>query len=431
MSKSFCSLVWDHQYVHTNGSFKYCCATNDKILDKKGNPYHINNSSFESVWNSDHMKNTRQQMIKGETVPACVKCVEQEAQGYKSMRRVDNKENYIRQTNADGSVNHSPHSAEVHFGNLCNLKCKMCSQNYSNQIGKELIEMGEEDPEWLNWVMKQSGNVNNWTNNLSVEYKWFKNPKISQKLVEWISKNITALSILGGEPTIIPEFWNIFFFFLKQGTLEDKNVTIVTNLTNVNPKVKQWLPKLKNWTIWASIDGIGERTEYIRYPSNWNKIVENLNFYKSVIDQKPNGRIVFSPAISILNIDQLDDLLKWQLDFAEGKWNNNYNLSWMAQVWYPKMLNYDVAPYEYKLKIADKLEKNRYKFNNTDKQFLHYYDGHIKNLRENKLEETERKHLLESFIKYNDQQDKFRGKTTWRKLIPALENSITKYLSQS
>ena len=173
------------------------------------------------------------------------------------------------------------------------------------------------------------------------------------------------------------------------------------------------------------------RDRYIRYPSNWNKIVENLNFYKSVLKEKPNGRIVFSPAISILNIDQLDDLLAWQLDFAEGKWNNNYNLSWMAQVWYPKMLNYDIAPYEYNLKIADKLEKNRSKFTDTDKQFLQYYDGHIKNLRENKVEESERKHLLESFIKYNDQQDKFRGKTTWRKLIPELETSITKYLSQS
>ena len=80
---------------------------------------------------------------------------------------------------------------------------------------------------------------------------------------------------------------------------------------------------------------------------------------------------------------------------------------------------------------ADKLEKNRSKFTDTDKQFLQYYDGHIKNLRENKVEESERKHLLESFIKYNDQQDKFRGKTTWRKLIPELETSITKYLSQS
>ena len=81
--------------------------------------------------------------------------------------------------------------------------------------------------------------------------------------------------------------------------------------------------------------------------------------------------------------------------------------------------------------LKDKLEKNRSKFTDTSKQFLKYYDGHIKNLRENKVEESERKHLLESFIKYNDQQDKFRGKTTWRKLIPELETSITKYMSQS
>jgi len=377
------------------------------------------------------MKNTRLEMIKGKTIPACVKCNEQEEQGYKSMRSVDNKEDYIRETNADGSVNHSPHSAEIHFGNLCNLKCKMCSQNYSNQIGKELLEMGKDDPEWLNWVMKQSGNVNNWTNNLSVEYKWFKNPKIAHKLVEWISKNVTELSILGGEPTIIPEFWKIFEHCEQKGTLTGKEVTIVTNLTNINPRVKTWLPKLENWTIWASIDGIGERTEYIRYPSNWNKIVENLNFYKSILKEKSNGKIVFSPAISILNIDQLDDLLLWQLEFAEGKFNNNYNLSWMAQVWYPKMLNYDVAPNDYRLKIAEKLEKNKHKFDDTDEEFKNYYNSHITNLQQDKIEAKERKHLLESFVKYNDQQDRFRGKTTWRKLIPELEQSITKYLSQS
>ena len=430
MSKSFCSLAWNHQYIHTNGSFKYCCATNDKILDRNGNPYHINNTSFEAVWNSDHMKETRLKMIKGETLSACVKCNEQEEQGYQSMRSIEDKEWYIKNTQADGSVSHLPHSTEVHFGNLCNLKCKMCSQAYSNQIGKELIEMGEEDPEWLSWVMKQSGNVNNWTNNLSVEYKWFKNDKIANKLVKWISDNTRTLCILGGEPTIIPEFWNIFDYCEKHGTLGDKQVTIVTNLTNVNPRVKKWLPKLQGWTIWGSIDGIGERTEYIRYPSNWNKIVENLNFYKSVINEKPNGKIVFSPAISILNIDQLDDLLLWQLEFAEGKWNLHYNLSWMAQVWYPKMLNYDVAPVEYKLKIADKLEKSRVKFKDTSPEFLIYYDGHINNLREDKVDSSERRNLLESLVKYNDRQDKFRGKKTWRKLIPDLEKSITKYLEQ-
>ena len=429
MSKSFCSLVWNHQYVHTNGSFKYCCATNQKILDKKNIPYHINNTSFEQVWNSDFMKQTRLKMIKSEPIEACVKCVEQEERGYTSMRRVDNKDEYINSTRSDGSVEHFPKSVEVHYGNLCNLKCKMCSQNYSNQIGKELIEMGEDDPEWLNWVMKESGNVNNWTNNLTVEYKWFKNEKINNKLIKWISDHSEEICILGGEPTIIPEFWNIFDYCEKNNTLKDKRFTIVTNLTNVNPRVRQWLPKLKHWTIWGSVDGIGARTEYIRYPSNWNKIVENLTVYKELIKEKKNGQIVFSPAIQLLNIDQLDELLYWFLEFSEDRWNMNYNLSWMAQVWYPKIANYDIAPTDYKLKVADKLEKNRDKFKGTSKQFLTYYDGHISNLRSEPIDELEKKRLLKSFVKYNDQQDKFRGKTTWRELVPELEKSINRYLS--
>ena len=429
MSKSFCSLLWKHQYLHTNGSFKFCCATKDKIVDKKNHPCNINNTSFEQVWNNEHVRKTRLKMINGETVSACAKCVYQEDRGYQSMRTVDNKENYIAKTNADGSVDHKPNSLEIHYGNLCNLKCKMCSQNYSNQIGKELLEMGEQDPEWLMWAKKESGNVNNWTNNLTVEYKWFKNTKVNKKVIEWISKHVDIMSVLGGEPTIIAEFWELFDYIDQQGTLKNKNITVVTNLTNVHKNVKKWLPQSKSWTIWASVDGIAERTEYIRYPSNWETIVKNLETYKELINAYGNGRIVFSPAIQILNIDQLDDLLEWFYNFSEEKWNTNYNLSWMSQVTYPKMLDYNYAPVEYKLKVADKLEKSLIKFKNTSKQFIKYYQGHINNLKTDNIDNNDRVRNLQNFIKYNDQQDKFRGKTTWRELIPELEKSITKFLS--
>jgi len=241
----------------------------------------------------------------------------------------------------------------------------------------------------------------------------------------------SAMAMGEDRPLIVPPvmftFPSLIVTVGSPSWLSDAAVTS-TPVANVNPRVKRWLPKLNHWTIWGSVDGIGERTEYIRYPSNWNKIVENLTIYKNLIKEKQNGRIVFSPAIQIMNIDQLDDLLYWFLEFSENKWNLNYNLSWMAQVWYPKMLNYDVAPIDYKLKIADKLEKSRTKFLNTSEQFLKYYDGHIRNLRTDNISDIERKYLLQNFIKYNDQQDKFRGKTTWRALLPDLEKSIKKFL---
>ena len=75
-----------------------------------------------------------------------------------------------------------------------------------------------------------------------------------------------------------------------------------------------------------------------------------------------NGRIIFSPAIQLLNIDQLDEMLEWFIDFSEGKWGDSFNISWLAQVWYPRICNYDIAPHDYRLKVADKLEKKNRAF---------------------------------------------------------------------
>ena len=425
MSKTYCSKLWDYQYIHMSGSFRFCCATNDNILHPKGHRYNINDISLENVWNSEHVRNTRLKMIAGEEIPECTKCVEQESRGYASMRSTNDKETNFSNTDKDGRISTMPNSMELHYGNVCNLKCRMCSQNYSNQVGKELLEIGEQDKDFLSWVTKQSGNVNNWTNNLSVEYKWFENEKNKNKLNEFISKNINDLIVIGGEPTIIPEFYELFDYCDKQDTLKEKDFTIVTNLTNTHPSMLERLPKLKKWTIWASIDGIGERTEYIRYPSNFNKIKDNLNIYKSLLNQHNNGRIVFSPAIQLLNIDQLDEMLEWFVDFADGAWGNSFDVSWLAQVWYPRICNYDIAPSEYRSKVADKLEQKIKSFEQY-KSIITFYKNQIENLRKDTLDKDMEKHLQKCFIKYNDRLDSHRGRTTWRQLLPDLETALTK-----
>ena len=427
MSNTYCAKLWNHQYLHMSGSFRFCCATNDNIMHN-GNRLHINNDSLIKAWNTAHVKETRLKMIRGEDIPECIKCVEQESRGYKSMREPQDIEKNFALTKNDGTVDIMPTTMELHLGNLCNLKCKMCGQNYSNQIGKELLEIGETDKEFLSWVYKQSGNVNNWTNNLSVEYTWFQNKKTKNKLFDYIAKNIKTLTVIGGEPTVIPEFWELFSYLEKNNTLKDQNITVVTNLTNINPKFTDWLPKLNSWTIWASIDGLGDITEYIRYPSNFKKVVENLNFYKKLLLESNNGRIVFSPAIQLLNIHQLDDMLKWFINFADDHWGKQFNVSWMSQVWYPRICNYDTAPKQYRYKVADKLEESvNYFTKYNDISF--FYNKQIKNLRNNFIEEPMEKHLQKAFIRYNDTQDKHRKGKTWRELLPDLEQALTDSIS--
>ena len=425
MPKTYCAFPFQHQYVHMSGSVRLCCATMENATDKKGNRIHMNNDSLQKTWNSDYMKQARLKMKNGEVLEACTKCVDQEARGYKSMRNDHGQEENLRKVNADGSMDVMPHSMELHFGNVCNLKCKMCGQDYSNQIGKEILQIGKKDKDFLEWVYKQSGNVNNWTNNLSVEYTWFQNQKTKKRLIEYVSKNITKLTIIGGEPTVIPEFYELLDYCYKNNTLKDKDITIVTNLTNTNPKMTKWLPEMKSWTIWASLDGIGDATEYIRYPSNFKKITENLNYYKEMLAEHGNGKITFSPAIQLLNIHQLDDMIKWFIYFSDGSWGDTFNVSWMSQVWYPRICNYDTAPRQYRLMVADKLEKSADYFAQY-KSISSFYNKQIENLRTDQLDKNTALDLQKSFIRYNDTQDKHRKGKTWRELLPELEETLTK-----
>ena len=431
MSKTFCSFPFNHQYVAASGAVRLCCATNSHAVSNKGHRFHMNNDSLENVWNSDYMKQTRLKMIKGERLKECTKCYEQEDAGVKSMRMTMKKKFFIENTQADGTLSILPNSMELHYGNICNLKCKMCSQNYSHLIGKELLEIGETDKDFLNWVYKQSGNVNNWTNNLKVEYTWFKSERVKRKLNSYISKHIKFLTIIGGEPTIIPEFYELLDYCDKENTLKDKQLTIVTNLTNTNPKMIHWLKRCKDWIIWASIDGLGPITEYIRYPSNFKKISENLEFYKKLALEYGNGDISFSPAIQLLNIHQLDDLLKWMIEFSDGTFSDSDEekgivyVSWRAVVWYPTICRTDIAPTDYKLSIADKLSKSLDYFKPW-KQVSHYYKNQIDSLRQNFLTDHERVFFQKAFIKYNDKQDQHRKRTTWRQLLPELEKSLTR-----
>lgn len=291
---------------------------------------------------------------------------------------------------------------------------------YSHMNGLELKEMGTKNPQWLHWVKEQGANVNNWTNELGIKQEWYKNKNLKYKMFKHISENIKQLTVIGGEPTLIPEFYEIFEYCESKGTLNKLSVTIVTNLTNTNQKLTKWLPKLKNWSIWASVDGIAERTEYIRYPSKWKKINDSLNFYKSMLGD--NGYITLSPAVQLLNIDQLDDLAKWWTAWCGGTLTKQLNWTWLATVWYPLICNPNIAPRKWRLKVADKLSK--YKFDD-------FYNNIVKNLRKDFHTETKSKELQQAFMKYNDEQDLFRKVPyTWRQLCPQLEQAILENLDE-
>ena len=420
MSKVFCNRPFNHNYIHPNGKMRLCCTTiQDLPTDNNYNLFDASKHSIDEYWNSNRMKEIRRKMIAGEKIRDCEKCYKQEETGTQSLRSTAGMNDYIKDTLPDGTYQKNAYTMQMQMGNICNLKCKMCSQMYSHMHGMETRDIGKQDPEWLHWVKEQGANVNNWTNELGKKQEWYKNKEFKSKMFEHISKNIKQLNVIGGEPTLIPEFYELFEYCDQQGTLGEKSVTVVTNLTNTNTRMTRWLPRLKEWSIWASVDGIGERTEYIRYPSKWDRVLESLEFYKQNLGA--NGNITLSPAVQLLNIDQLDDIIKWWKDWCGGELNKSYGFTWLATVWYPLICNPNIGPREWRLKVADKLSKY---------QFDEFYENIIKELRRDQHSPEKYKELQMAFVKYNDRQDQFRNvEKTWRQLLPDLEQSLTKSLN--
>jgi hypothetical protein len=227
------------------------------------------------------------------------------------------------------------------------------------------------------------------------------------------------LNIIGGEPTVIKEFYELLEYCYDQKTLANKNILIHSNMTNTNPKLTKWLGEIKRWSIAASIDGIDQRNRYIRYPADWSGIVKNLEFYKNIIKSHGNGSIAFGPAIQLLNIDQLVDLCEFfQNTHMES------GIGFYSHVKYPIICDYDILPVEYKKEVADDLEKNLHKI--TVKRYVDDIITHINGLRRETFTEEQKIMYQKMFVKYNDYQDKFRNNTpTWRKLLPKLEQALS------
>ncbi len=245
-----CNLPFNHNYIHTNGKMRLCCTTTQDIPTDDNYILHdAGKHSIDDYWNSKRMKQIRKLIMQGKKVKDCVRCYEQEENGLASLRQPDDIDFYFSQTQPDGTLNLPATTMQIQMGNICNLKCKMCSQMYSHMNGIELRDMGKQDPEWLHWVKEQGANVNNWTNELGMKQEWYKNKNLKYKLFKHISDNINHLQVIGGEPTLIPEFYELFEFCESHNTLDSKEVTIVTNLTNTNNKLSRWLPKLKKWRI--------------------------------------------------------------------------------------------------------------------------------------------------------------------------------------
>ena len=168
-----------------------------------------------------------------------------------------------------------------------------------------------------------------------------------------------------------------------------------------NNPVLQEVLKFPNVLFTCSIDGIGEKFNYIRRGGSWNKTIENIKF----LQDHPNVDLRANTVFFVLTAQEICEIIDY---FMEDVGSIDHTINQIA-MGHP-YLRCRNLPENIKESVRDNLSKTFVKYK-SDLNIA----GNIKRC----LLELDEAGSSEQYKSYFDRIDSFQG-TDWRKLYPEL-----------
>lgn len=145
---------------------------------------------------------------------------------------------------------------ELRLGNLCNLKCVMCSpENSSRYDDYEILFPGSRSTTSAGEALPRCD--------------------VAARLKQTL-KHVELLVFRGGEPLINPNHPEVLNTLIRDGRAGSVALIYNTNGTHLPDQLKEYWSQFKSVCVWVSIDGLAEVNEFIRYPSSWKQIEQNM-----------------------------------------------------------------------------------------------------------------------------------------------------------
>lgn len=361
-SPSFCVLPWIHLATRPNGDMRICCVANASGADsgdytvglvkmEDGEPANFGHNLPTEAFNNDYMKSVRKTMLAGEVPASCTKCFKEEQEGISSKRiwetgtwhynDVDIPK-LIEETEEDGSVPYKLQYLDLRLGHTCNLKCIMCSPHDSSLWVPEFKKVFPifKSPlvqKQLTWDPESFNN------------QWHENPEFWREIYDQIP-NIKELYFAGGEPLLIKEHKVFLLEIISRGYADKISLRYNTNGLLINEEIISIWEQFKKVKVGVSLDGMGDRVNYIRYPTEWEIIEKNL---RRLEDTSDKIQFNIALAVQILNIKHVPDFIKWKVSSNFKKLNfeknivgqtNGGGLIGVHLLWIPTWLSIRVLP---------------------------------------------------------------------------------------
>jgi len=378
-SPTFCIYPWIHLHAYPTGEAYPCCHS--EMQYPVGN---CKTNTLEEIWRDKPMQMLRQDMLNERANSACVRCYEQEAAGFFSGRRSANKHHGHHITKLDDNPFELTYW-DIRFSNLCNLSCRSCGHIFSSSWYKDQSQLA--GTEWR-------------INNQPLNFAGKTETDIWDQLQPHFDY-VEQIYFAGGEPLMMEEHYRILDELERRGRF-DVRLIYNTNFTHTRLKdrsVFDYWRRFDSVAVGASLDAMGERAEYIRHGTQWDRVVENR---RQMMKLCPNVDFYISPTLSIMNVMHLPD----------------FHRDWVEQgLLRPQDLNVNILqdPPYYRIDIATIQFKQK---------VLEFYQQHLAWLKpldplnratvgfESAMEfmmASDRSHDLDKFWQRTQQLDELRG----------------------
>ena len=431
---TFCILPWSSIQINPSGEFKVCCFSgvtdaetlrgddHGLCLDENGNQMTIFTHSILDALNSDYHKQIRLAQSNNERHPVCKVCWDRDdanarsgqitnslrfARSFRQLPDLDNAitlEVAPSKMEPDGSLhNEYPISLDLRFTNVCNMKCVMCCSRYSNK--------------WYEDEFKLYGK----TAEPKVEFRTIHNTYRGATLAwhdseEWwaqfdlIKHRIRHLYLTGGEPFIVKGHDDLLDRLIADDLAKNVILEYDTNLSVINDKILKRLSNFKKIVISVSCDDVEDRYELIRFPGNFNTMLENLGQLRARnIDIRH-----LSTCIGIYSIYSPIRLY----EYFKPMGYDTYSLRFLRS---PDHSNIALLPDHLKLKVMEV-----YKASSMPDKWKAFVCGYLENnmgkFSNEQCETSVRKHIA-----YLNRLDELRG-TDWKSTFPDVVELLQEFL---
>jgi organic radical activating enzyme len=437
--ESFCGELWSQIEINTLGDYKICCLANyakdyGLAYDENGKVMNVMTHSIEEAINSATHKDHRLQLKENIQVKRCRNCYDSEHStkgqdgwgsehakkwGKSKRQRVNGQTarlipEYVQWDQADkytledGTSTAKVVNLGLRLSNLCNQKCIMCTPEYSSLwyedweelYGNRTVLPPETEDEQYRLTKDTNGRD-------ILDYSRWWSSDIWWERFDKIAPDLRHIYFSGGEPLVAPAMNKILTILIDGGFAKNVTLRYDTNLTVINNKIIEKFKHFKKINFCVSVDDTEERYSLIRFPGNYNTIVNNI---KSLKENNMGINYVsccvgVASIYSMVRVSELAEELNVPAEFRflEGPgWHDIRSL--------PRSAKEEIIAV-YKNLDHSPARKN-------------WYNSIIKLLE--KYMDYEHLPRLQEFVTTMDKLDKIRG-TDWRKVLPDVQDILARH----